>query len=326
MIDIKTLNYNKSKGLTYSNLTYLFNFKNNPNGLTILNSIRRTIISKVPTLAFEPSIMQFFKNTSVKNNDQLKERLSQLPILNYDTGLYYMQPIEDYLKYIETKEYLETKTVSLYINSKNLSKDILNITTKDIKYQINNKTIDNPYNSEYPIILLKLKENQEINCKLIGVIGTGQQSNIWSPVSKCFITYDKDESELKLSINSHGQLNEFIILDKAIDNIIYCLNLNVNKIKTYISNYDKMDKIEITLDDMTIGKLINDQLQQDKRIKYAGVYQPSYLEPFSKIKLLFDKTYSIDDIGKIVEENSNILIKQLNIIKNFNLKEMKKFI
>lgn len=325
MINIKTLNYNKTKGLTYSNLTYQFTFKDNPNALTIINTIRRTIISKVPTIAFEPSIMQFSKNTSVKNNDQLRERLSQLPILNYDTGIYYIQPIEDYLKYIESKEFLNTNTITLYLNSKNLSKKILNITTKDIKYQINNKTVDNPYNPDYPIILLKLKENQEINCKLTGVIGTGQQSNIWSPVSNCFITYD-DENELKLSINSTGQLNEFIILDKAIDNIIYCLNLNINKIKTFISKYDKMDKIEITIEDMTIGQLLNNQLQQDKRIKYAGVYQPSYLEKYSKIKLLFDKDYSIDDISNIIEENSNILIKLLNIIKTFNLKEMKKFI
>lgn len=325
MINIKTLNYNKTKNLTYSNLTYQIIFKNYPIGLTIVNSIRRTILSKVPTLAFEPSIMQFTKNTSVKNNDQLKERFSQLPILNYDTGIYFIQPIDDYLKYIETEDYLKTNTVSLYINSKNTTKDILNITTNDIKYQINNKTIDNPYNPDYPIILLKLKENQEINCKLMGVIGTGQQNNIWSPVSNCLLTYD-NENEIKLSINSQGQLNEFIIFDKAIDNIIYCLKMNVNKIQTYISKYNKMAHIEITLDDMTIGQLLNNQLQQDKRIKYAGVYQPSYLEQFAKIKLSFDKEYTINEIGKIVEENSNQLIETFNLLKELNLKEMKKFI
>lgn len=324
MINIKTLNYNKTKGLTYSNLTLLFIFKNNPNAITIINTIRRTILSKVPTLAYEPSIMKFYKNTSIKNNDQLRERFSQIPIPNYDTGLYYLQPIDDYLKYIETEDFLKTNTIDMYINSKNLSKDILNITTNDIKYQINNKTVDNPYNPKYPIILLKLKENQEINCKLTGVVGIGQVNNIWSPVSNCILTYD-NENELKLSINSLGQLTEFQILDKAIDNIIYCLKMNVNKIKSYISNYDKMDKIEITLDDMTIGRLINDKLQDDKRIKYAGIFQPSYLEKYAKIKLFFDNNYSIDDIGKIIEENTNELIKIFNQIKDFNLKEMKKF-
>ena len=102
------------------------------------------------------------------------------------------------------------------------------------------------------------------------------------------MTYDK-EDEMILSINSQGQINEFVIFDKAMDNIIFNLEMNINKIKSYISTItDKISSFTITLDDMTIGKLINDQLQQDKRIKYAGIYQPSYLEQFINIKIELD--------------------------------------
>lgn len=326
MLSLKTVNYNKTKGLTYSNLTYLFTIKNYENPLNIVNAIRRTIISKVPTVAFEPSLMVFTTNTSILNNDQLRERLSLLPIYDYDTKLYHINPINDYLKYSQSKEYNEMPIVSISISAKNTTNDIVPITTNDIKYQIDNKTIDSPYNKDYPIILLKLKKDQVIDCTIYSAIGIGKQNNIWSPVSKCTLTYDK-EDELKLSVNSQGQINEFVIIDKAIDNIIYNLEMNINKIKSYISTItDKIDAFNITLDDMTIGKLINDQLQTDKRVKYAGVHQPSYLEQYIEIKLELDKKYSIKEIEGILEDNSKKLISIYNDIKKQNLNEMKKFI
>ena len=116
MVSLKVINYNKTKGLTYSNLTYLINI-NYEHSLNVVNAIRRTIISKVPTLAFEPSIMEFTTNSSVFNNDQLRERFSQLPILNYDTNTYFINPISDYLEYVNSNEYHNTNTVSLYINA-----------------------------------------------------------------------------------------------------------------------------------------------------------------------------------------------------------------
>ena len=325
MISLKTVNYNKTKDLTYSNLTYSFKSQI-PNLINIINTIRRTIISKVPTVAFEPSLMVFTKNTSIMNNDQLRERFSQLPILNYDTKQYFINPINDYLKYSQSEEYLNSHIVNIYINAKNTTNDIIPITTNDIKYQIDNKTIDSPYNKKFPIILLKLKKDQEISCKLSSVIGIGYTNNIWSPVSKCTMTYDK-EDEMILSINSQGQINEFVIFDKAIDNIIFNLEMNVNKIKSYISTItNKISSFTITLDDMTIGKLINDQLQQDKRIKYAGIYQPSYLEQFIKIKIELDDMYDINEIRKILETCSNKLITIFSELKKMNNNEMKKFI
>ena len=83
--------------------------------------------------------------------------------------------------------------------------------------------------------------------------------------------------------------------------------MNINKIKSYISTItNKISSFTITLDDMTIGKLINDQLQQDKRIKYAGIYQPSYLEQFIKIKIELDDMYDInpDNINVIINDST----------------------
>lgn len=324
MLSLQTVNYNKTKGLTYSNLTYLFTFKNCEYSVNIVNAIKRTIVSKVPTVAFEPSIMKFTTNTSILNNDQLRERLSQLPILNYDTNVYHINPINDYVSYFYSDEYNKADNVSIYINAKNTTNNIVPITTNDIIYQINNKTVDNPYDKQNPIVLLRLKKDQEISCHIFGVIGIGKQNNIWSPVSNCCLTYDT-EDKLTLSVNSYGQIDEFTIIDKAVDNIIYNLNMNTNKIKSYISTItSNIDTFEITLDDMTIGKLLNDQLQLDKRVKYAGVYQPSYLESYIKIKIKLDKEYSIKDIEKILEENNNILIKIYEDIKKKNLEEKKK--
>lgn len=324
MISLKTINYNKTKGLTYSNLTYQFTIKNCIDPINIINTIRRTIISQVPTIAFEPSLMNFVVNTSILNNDQLRERLSQLPILNFDTNVYHINPINDYKKYVQSVEYNDVSNVSIFINAKNTTNNIVPITTNDIKYQINNKTVDSPYDKDHPIILLKLKKDQEINCSIVSAIGIGKQNNIWSPVSKCTLTYEEEDKPI-LSINSQGQINEFVIFDKAVDNIIFNLNLNTNKIKSYISTITKkIDTFEITLDDMTIGNALNTQLQNDKRVKFCGIFKPAGLEEFVKIKIILDKEYDVKEIGKILEENNNKLIKIYEDLKNQNKEEMKK--
>ena len=336
MFKLKTLHYNKREGLKYSNLTYEITINNYKNPINILNTLRRTILTQIPIYAFEPSIMKFNKNTSIKNNTQLRDDLSQLPIYDFPHNHYYMNTISDYLEYINTDEYKNENKIELYITVKNETNNYLPITTNDtnyVKYVINNEVVDNPYDKKYPILLLKLKPNQELNCKLTGVLGIGESNMIWSSVSNCYFTYNtndnittkSNDNKYILYINSNGQLNEYDIFDKATDNIIYNLKLLNNKINAFLNNLEdrKINKFNISLYNSSLSKLINDQLQTDKKIKYAGLEQPNLLEKLYIMKIILDNEYTINDIKIIIDNNINELIKMFTELKKLNDKEKK---
>jgi len=336
MFNLKTINYNKRKDLKYSNLTYEITINKYDNPINILNSLRRTIMCEIPIYAFEPSIMIFNKNTSIKNNTQLRDDFSQIPIYDFKHDNYYMNPIDDYMEYIQSKEYQNENKIEMYISVKNETKDYLSITTNSefVKYVVNNEVVENPYSKKYPILLLKLKPNQELNCKLVGVLGIGRINTIWSAVSNCYVNYEKEDittskaknNKFKLVINSNGQLDEYDIFDKACDNIIYNLRLLNNKINSFLNNIEdnKINQFEISLYNSALSKLINDQLQLDNKVKYAGLQQPNLLEKLYKMKIILDKEYEIKDIKEIIDNNINKLINMFSELKDLNVKEMKK--
>ena len=52
MFKLKTIEYNKRKGLKYSNLIYEITINNYDNSIDILNSIRRTILNEIPISSY----------------------------------------------------------------------------------------------------------------------------------------------------------------------------------------------------------------------------------------------------------------------------------
>lgn len=333
MISLKTLEYKKRTETEQSKLVIEIKVDKYEHPINIVNTIRRTIFSQIPQYAFEPSVMQFTVNTSIMNNDMLRSYLSQFPIYDIDSERCYIEPITDYIEYTKKSlEYNEDKHIDMYIGVKNTTNKIIQVTTNDIKYVINNEMVKNPYNEKYPLLIVELKPGQEINCKLVGVIGIPQKDIIFSPVSNCYYTYENkdktinkvDDNKFIFNIFSTGQLTEYKILDKACDNIIYNLQLLNNKIKAFLNNTNEnvINRFDIPLINSSICKLINDQLQLDSKVKYAGLEQPSLLDRFYKMKIILDKSYKIDDIIDIIDNNINILIKIYENFKKENNKNL----
>ena len=349
-MDIKLVNYNLTKDLKYSNLTIKFSLnKDNKNKKeissqqfhsitlsTLINSLRRVIITQIPIYAFAPELIQIDKNISILNNDQYKLKFSQIPILNIISDLFYINKINDYKEFAVSKEINKYKKIEIYINQKNTDLFPKNITTNDIVYIIDDKVTTSPYNKNFPILLTKLRQNEELRCKLIGVIGIGEQNNIWSSVSNIFF-YNK-ENDYFLNINSNGQLTEFEIINKACQNIIYNLENTKNKIHLYLDTLNKinqennLDKIKLTLPDITIGNLINDQLQNNENIKNSGICRPTYLQndviiniEFSDIILSkFENAKKNNEIIKAVFDNCiNNIIETYKIL-NLKIQKLNK--
>lgn len=171
--------------------------------LSIVNSLRRIILSEIPNVAipFDPITnnnphTEIFKNTSALHNEALMQRISLIPVC-FD---------EDMIKYHHTDDY----TFKLAV--KNNGTDIIHVTTADIvisdKYGIqlseeqHQKIFPtNPITKDH-ILIIKLKPNpysvtlgDEIDIEFKVTKNVAKTHARWCPVSQCCFENIIDEAK-----------------------------------------------------------------------------------------------------------------------------------
>ncbi len=161
--------------------------------LSIVNSIRRIILSEVPTLGFyfdaydhERKDINIISNTGVLHNEFISHRLSLIPL------------------YFDEDEILDKATLDykFVIKVKNTTNDVILITTKNFEiYDKNGKKQPEAFREHvFPknditgdhILITKLRPNlydntqgEELNVECIPTIGIAQQHARWCAVSQC---------------------------------------------------------------------------------------------------------------------------------------------
>lgn len=127
----------------------------------IANSIRRSVMSLVPTLAIDKVII--FKNDSIMNDDMLVHRLGLVPLRTT----------------LEKVRELETNNgkVSLLLKVK-ADKDTVTVKSGDIKIRDKNVKV-----LVDDIDIVKLAEGEAIELEMEAVVGRGKQHAKWSPVT-----------------------------------------------------------------------------------------------------------------------------------------------
>lgn len=308
-IKINILNHDKTLGtsrlefkIAGSNLDYI-----------VMNTLRRTIMSDVPIYAFD--IFKFEKNTSVFNNNYIKLRLMNIPVWYIENNIVHFEPVaqEDKLEDIDedqdtmnhedysVEEKVNTtniKQLTMYINFKNKTKDIVTATTNDAKFYYNEKIIDSPYKTAIPLV--DLQPDQEIAFSAISKLGIEEQSAIYSPVSVCCYKMIND-TEFDFIIESRGQLKEDRIINVAIDNIIKRMDSFLKLLKdTKID--DKMEGvINVNNESHTLGNIISRGLQQHNNISFAGY---RLIHPLAKkLEIL----YKMKKTGKIINMIEDVI-------------------
>lgn len=317
----------------------------------IINTFKRTVDANIPTYAFPSSLIQITDNTSIYNNDMIRLKLSQLPILNVDSGLYFLE--QKYWKNVdfadaEREKHTAEKKIDFYINIVNDTNEILNVTTSDII--VDSDQIKNNYNKICPLLITQLKPKQKLNCKMQACLGVGELNNIWSPVCLPYFD-DKTTDDLKgefiekkngiieFTIESHGQLSEYVILIKACDNIIYKLQ-EINKLIQ--ENYEEISNIESDIgvkrkltknilndeksydnkaiefifddEDHTIGYLINNSFQDHNDIVFSGISKPDRLIKSVTIKIVCKE--NIESPVNAMSEQIQYLVKIFAYLKD----------
>ena len=207
--------------------------------LSIINSIRRIILSEIPNvaIAFDPynpnmTDITFSKNTSVLHNEMLGHRLSLIPI-NLTK-----EEIENFGEKCINYKYV--------IKMKNETNNVMLVTTDDIVITDNNGILSKkdmerilPRNkiTNHGILINKLRPNnhnnalgEEMYVEMKTRVDIAKTHARWSPVSTCTYlnTIDEKKVEEELQKALHG------ITDEA----------EIKKIK---SNYNSIEKYIISI-------------------------------------------------------------------------------
>lgn len=232
--------------------------------LSIINSIRRIILSEIPNVAisfdpYNPSFtdITFIKNTSVLHNEMLGHRLSLIPINLTE------KEIENFGEKCINYTYV--------IKMKNETNDVMLVTTNDIVIMENGMILSKketerilPKNkiTNDGILINKLRPNnhnnalgEEMHVEMKTRIDIAKTHARWSPVSTCTFlnTIDKKLVETELQKALVGITDE----------------IEVKKIK---SNYNSIEKYRLF-----VKNKYGEPGSMDMTIETECILQPGYL-------------------------------------------------
>jgi len=282
---------------------------------TVTNTIRRLVLNDIPTYAFHKDSITIEKNTSIFNNDYMRLRLEQFPIPKIKNNIAELEEKYYKVNYADLtrlKHPDDKKIIEMYVSSKNKTKEIMNVTTNDVKFYEDGIEVQK-INKKYPQLIIQLKPNQEFKCRALGVLGIGKRNNMWAGAANCFHER-KSENKYELTLYSKGQMDEYELIIKS----CIILKNKLKKIKSVVEseNLNNKEKIlKISLDNFTEANVINDFLQSNKNIIYSGVSKPDLLVNEVIIKFqakanpLKSFANTIDYVIKIFSEIQNKISK-----------------
>ena len=292
---------------------------------SIVNALRRTIMSNIPIYAFHRSnvFIESEKSRTMYNNDLIYNLLETLPIFDIpnnfdleDPEIYLSTPTLKSLfgtfvqhKYaneekIETLETIESPSqnkkvlfIELSVNIKNNTKDFKFVNTHDAVLKIDGKITDS-YLRQRPISILVLKPTEEISFRAEANLGIEKMYASYESTTN--VIFDKISStKYHLWYETLGQLDNETIFSKA------CIILykKLENLKKYIENkFPKERSLEETIEiqlhgeNHTIGNLLSTILKKCQFVEMAAYYMP---HPFIDKIVIAYKLYPKAKIGPI---------------------------
>jgi DNA-directed RNA polymerase subunit L len=328
-MDIKIVELHKQEFKNLQQSQLILEISGKSATCTLVNSLRRLVIDYIPTYAFTKELITIERNSSVFDNDYMALRLSQITPQKIQNKIEFLE--DKYWKEInysnpERLKHPDDKTlIEFYINTKNNTKDILNVTTNDSKMYVDGEEIK-MFDEKYPHLIVKLKPEQTFICRCVGSLGVGKRHNIWSAVSTAY--YEEiAENKYKLFIESQGQMDEYDALYKACtimkEKILYTREYIKDNYDTPQMKNEKKISIKIENEDHTLGNVLTEAIQHNKGILYAGLSKPYFmvdtiiikLESVEKNPLKYvyescdDVMSQFDDIQKIIKKIGGKYIK-----------------
>ena len=279
----------------------------------IINTLRRTLLADIPCYAFNPDNINISKNTSVFNNDYMRNRLENIPIpkVSNDLDLSQYDKIRKFTrgrKSYETDEddgenFDNLDLLNFYVEKTNDKDIIISITSDDCEFYKKGKKIKSIYSN--PILICKLKPKEEIKISAVVDKGIGLNHSRYSPVSIC--CYDQlNENEFIFKFENRGQFDDLDLLDRCCRILIFRLNSLKDKLSNQKFSKEEHGKIILENEDHTIGNLLSRSLQDHKNIEFAAYMLDHLLIRKVTIEYI---TNGGKHINQILNEVFNNLIK-----------------
>ena len=294
----------------------VINFKGKHAVYQILNSIRQACINQVPIYAFDAKNINIIKNNTVFDNTETKLRMSQIPIYNLE--------LDNYNNNDDDNEII----VEAYVKKKNNTLKLMYVDTNDIIIKINSTLINNTdmYSKDYPIVITKLRPNEELECSLKSALNNGDYNSIYNG-SSCYWKKHSDE-EYDLKIEGNGQMKEYNLIIKVCEILIDKFELlykNFSNEQYKVVTFGKNKVIiEIYNENYITFGPINYMLQNLEDVHKSGISPISYLEKKMQLSVetynknpLEDILIAINDCVKLYTDIKNDLIKILKKKYNF---------
>ncbi|BGP25650.1 RNA polymerase II subunit 3 [Rhodotorula toruloides] len=157
--------------------------------LGLANSLRRSMISRIDTLAIDQ--VQIHENSSVLPDEMLAHRLGMVPLNSEGME----KQILNYNKECDCDQYCPKCSVVLTLSAKCIGSQTMEVTTKDLVLEGGVSDVGKPATNPDPklqdgILLAKLAKGQEINLRCIAVKGRALEHAKWSPVAAVGFEYD----------------------------------------------------------------------------------------------------------------------------------------
>ncbi|GAA5974473.1 hypothetical protein JCM11641_003238 [Rhodosporidiobolus odoratus] len=157
--------------------------------LGLANSIRRSMISRIDTLAIDQ--VQITENTSVLPDEMLAHRLGLVPLNSEGLD----KQVPNYNRECDCDSYCPKCSVVLSLHVR-CTQGLREVTTKDLIVEGGDRSeVGKPALSTDPklqdgILLVKLNKGQEVAMRCIAVKGRALEHAKWSPVSAVGFEYD----------------------------------------------------------------------------------------------------------------------------------------
>lgn len=168
--------------------------------LSLANSLRRIMISEVPTMAID--LVNIKANTSPLFDEFISHRLGLIPLISTDIDKY------EYSRKCECNEHCESCSVQFVLKVR-CTEDSMEVLSTHIS-PVGNQSVVPIKTADEPILIAKLKKNQVIDMHMIAKKGIGKEHAKWSPVC-CVVMQPEPEIEF---LNNKTILNNLTVNQK----------------------------------------------------------------------------------------------------------------
>jgi DNA-directed RNA polymerase subunit L/DNA-directed RNA polymerase alpha subunit len=318
--------------------------KNKEIKISLANALRRTFISDIYVYAVDYESINFIENSSVLNNEFLKDRLLLIPIISDVANINYDNILLS-CKKENNNEYIE----SLYVSD------------FECKDSVTDEIIDNNILFKYPgILFAKIKTNQKIHFEAkLKSNNADNGGSFYSPVSQCTYTFKIDSDEVtkltktmsasqkktfmtqdvqryykkndsgepetyEFTVESIGMMDVKKIYKMGVNKIIEHLlfieselkNKNSKKI-TFLPNSENETIFQILFDNETetLGNILSQYLTYDANVLYCSYLIEHPLKKNIILKIKLNKNNNLDTIILLLEEYIKYIMNILNKIE-----------